>query len=137
MNKYDSSIKRESRLRFFDNVKNWLSTVFLFEKLIVIEFFQNEYELIECCECHIIWHKIILIKKKFVHKFSCELIKKIEQKIERVKRKTERIKKVQKQKKTQSTEQKIQKQTQREIKLTECQIKWKTKKRAELIEQEI
>ena len=106
MNIYDSRIKRESRLRSFDNVKDWFSKISTFEKLVVAEFFQNEYELIECCECHITWHKIILIKKS-VHKRFCELIKEIEQKTERVRRKAERIKKTQKQKKIQSTEQKI------------------------------
>ena len=132
MSKYDISARR---LRIFDNVKDWFSKVSTLEKLIVTEFIQNEYELIECCECFITWHKIILIEKKSVHKFSSELIKEIEQKTERVKRRTERTQKAQKQKKIQLTEQKIQEQTQREIKLTECQIKWKTKKRTELIEQ--
>ena len=134
MSKYDISAKR---LRSFDNVKDWFSTTSSPEELVLIGFFQNTYELIECRECHITWHKIILIEKKFVHKFSCGLIKEIEQKTERVKRKAERVKKAQKQKKIQLTEQKIQEQTQREIKLTECQIKWKAKKQVELIEQEI
>ena len=127
MNNYDSSIKRESRLRFFDNVKDWSSKASTLEKLIVAEFFHNKYELIECCECHITWHKITLIKKKSDHEFFYELIEKLEQKIERVKRKAERIEKVQKRKKK-----KVQKQIEFEI-----LVKVRVKKRIESIKQKV
>ena len=127
MNIYDSRIKRENRLRSFDNVKDWFSKIFTFEKLVVAEFFQNKYDLIECCECHIIWRKTILINQKSDHNFFCELIQEIEQKTERVKRKTERIKETQKRKK-----EKIQKQIEFEI-----FVKIRVKKRIESIKQKI
>ena len=133
MGNYDTPAKR---LRSFDNVKDWPSTAPSPEELAVIGFFQNTYELVECRECHITWHKITLIEKKPVHKSSCELIKEIEQKTERVKRKAERAKEAQEQKEIQLAEQKVQEQTQREAKLTECQAKWEAKKHAELTEQE-
>ena len=127
MNNYDFSIKRESRLRSFDNVKDWSSKASTFEELIVAKFFHNKYELIECCECHITWHKITLIKKKSDHEFSCELIEELEQKIERVKRRAERIEKAQERKK---------KKAQKQIEF-EALVEVRVKKRIESIRQKV
>ena len=137
MNKYDIS---EKRLRIFD-IENWFSKYFTSKKLIDVEFYQKR-NLIKCSNCHVNFHKIVLMNYKSYYNFDCSLVEKIKFEIEltklqshiRAKTKILTIELL-KQKKTQLIEQKIQKQTQRKIKLIECQIKWKAKKHVEIIEQ--
>ena len=77
MNKYDIF---EKRLRIFD-IENWFSRYFTSEKLIDVEFYQKR-NLIKCSNCHVNFHKVVLINYKSYHNFDCSLIEEIKFEIE-------------------------------------------------------
>ena len=110
MNKYDIF---EKRLRIFD-IENWFSKYFTSEKLVDAEFYQKR-NLIKCSNCHVNFHRVVLMNYKSYHNFDCSLVEKIKLEVELTKLQFHIQAKAKiltielfKQKKVQSIEQKIQ-----------------------------
>ena len=137
MSKYDIFAKR---LRIFD-IENWSSRYSTSQKLVDVEFYQKR-DLMKCSNCRVNFHSVVLMNYKSYHNFDCSLVEEIKFEVELTRLQSHIQAKAEiltielfKQKKIQLIEQKIQKQAQRDVELTKCQIKWETKKRAELTEQ--